>query len=51
MQDDPFKMSHPQNLTIKIHNFIKNGDKYMKFLGILAKTTSNLKKKLIFLKI
>ncbi len=31
---------------IKIHDFIKNRDKYMKFSEILAKTTSNIKKKL-----
>ncbi len=38
------KCPTPQNLTIKIHNFIKNRDNYMKFSEILAKTTSNLKK-------
>ncbi len=45
------KYPTPQNLTIKIHNLIKNRDKYMKFSGVFAKTTSNLKKKLILKKI
>ncbi len=51
LQSDPFKMSHPTKFDEqKIYNFIKNRYTYLKFSGILAKTTSKLKKKIEFLK-